>query len=74
MVIPGNVPCSRHCSVLLELILQGENLDSCLWWLDPVMVMHERCSLPEGVAVEELHRPCVVIELVGADMVYVIAC
>ena len=38
---------------MFRLILQGENLDSGLWWLDPVTVTLECHSLPEGVAVEE---------------------
>ena len=43
---------------MLGLDLQGENFDSDLWWLDPATTTLERRSLPEGVAVEESHRPC----------------
>ena len=41
---------------MLGLILQGENLDSGLRWLDPVMAALEHHSLPEGVVVEEPPR------------------
>ena len=41
---------------MLRLVLQGENLDSDLGWLDPVTTALERQSLPEGVAVEESRR------------------
>ena len=53
-----------RCSLLkavfgmLGLILQGESLDSSLGWLDPVTVTLECRFLPEGVVVEEPHRPC----------------
>ena len=40
---------------MLRLILQGENLESDLWWLDPDLVTLEHRSIHEGVAVEE---PC----------------
>ena len=43
---------------MLGLILQGENPDSSLWWLDPTTTAFERCSYPEGVAVEETRRLC----------------
>ena len=43
---------------MLGLILQGENLDCSLGWLDPVTVALECRSLPEGVAVEEPRCPC----------------
>lgn len=42
---------------MLRLILQGENLEPDLWWLDPVTAMLEHRSLHEGVAVEEPHYP-----------------
>ena len=64
VVIPGNedgftpLSCWRHCSDMSGLILQGENLDSNLRWLDPVTEALVRRSLLEGVAVEELCRPC----------------
>ena len=38
---------------MLVQVLQGENLDSDLGWLDPVTTMLERHSLPESVVVEE---------------------
>lgn len=38
--------------------LHGENLESDLWWLDPVMAALERRSLPEGVAIEEPRCRC----------------
>ena len=38
---------------MLELVFQGENLEPAYWWLDLVTVTLERCSLREGVAVEE---------------------
>lgn len=41
-----------------RMVLQGENIESCLWWMDPVTVAVERCSLPEGLAVEEPRCPC----------------
>lgn len=31
---------------MLELILQGKNLDFCLWWLDPMTAGLEHGSLP----------------------------
>jgi hypothetical protein len=48
---------------MFGLVLQGENLDSGLVWLDPVTAAIERRSLPEGVAVEEHHQPCGVMTL-----------
>ena len=53
-----------------RLILQDENLESDLWWLDPATATLEHRSLHEGVAVEEtfsLRLFCQ--ETVGADMV-----
>ena len=43
---------------MLGLVFQDENLDSGLEWLDPATVALKRHSLPEGVVVEEPHRPC----------------
>jgi hypothetical protein len=34
-------------------VFWGENLESALWWLDPVTAMLQRCFLFKGVAVEE---------------------
>ena len=42
---------------MLRLILQGENLEPDLWWLDPVTAMLEHRSLHEGVAIEEPRCP-----------------
>jgi hypothetical protein len=36
------------------LVLEGENLDFGLWWLDPVTAALQRCSLLEGIAVKNL--------------------
>ena len=46
---------------MLGLTLQDENLESDLWWLDPVMATLERCFHLEGVDIEEHHRPCCVM-------------
>ena len=58
------------------MVFQGENLESGLWWLDPVTTSFERCSLLEGVAVEEPY--CLLSlwchEMVGADTVIVVVC
>jgi hypothetical protein len=43
---------------MLGLVLQDENLDSGLEWLDPAMAALKCHSLPEGIAVEESHHPC----------------
>lgn len=40
---------------MLELVFQGENFESDLWWLDPMPTMLERCFILEGVAVKQ-HR------------------
>ena len=42
---------------MLGLILQGENLDCSLGWLDPVTVALECRSFLEGVDVEEPRHP-----------------
>ena len=42
---------------MLRLILQGDNLESDLWWLDPVTATVEHRSLLEGVAIEEPRCP-----------------
>ena len=43
---------------MLGLVLQDENLDSGLEWLDPATAALKRHSLLEGFAVEGPHRPC----------------
>ena len=48
---------------MLGLVLQGENLDSGLGWLDSVTAAIERHSLLEGVVVEEHRQPCGVMRL-----------
>jgi hypothetical protein len=43
---------------MLRLVFQGENLDTSLAWLDPVMAALKCRSVPEGIVVEEPHHPC----------------
>jgi hypothetical protein len=40
------------------LVFQGENLDPDLEWLDPMTAALERCSLREGIDVEEPWHSC----------------
>lgn len=49
---------ARICS---DLFFGVKNLESGLCWLDSVMVALVHRSLPEGVSVEEPHRPCSVM-------------
>ena len=47
---------------MLGLALQGENLESHLWWLDLVTMALEHRFLPEGVVVEEPRYICDVMK------------
>lgn len=59
---------------MIHLIIQGENLDSDLWWLNPVTATFERCYLPKGIAVEEPSLSLWCYYVVGADMGIAVVC
>ena len=55
---------------MLGLVLQGENLESGLWLLEPVTVMLEHHSNPEGIIIQKLFPLswwCQ--QIIGTDMV-----
>ena len=54
---------------MLRLVLLGENLDSDLGWLDPVMAALEHRSLPEDIVdVEETSSSAWCHQMIGANM------